>query len=261
MIQSLGRGLEILDLMAERGGETSVTEAARVLGVDASTSSRLLATLEARGYVDQDVDTHRFRLGTKLIHLSNVLLESLSLGAMGHEEVRALAEQTGEGAQLAILGRTTAVFIDHVDGRDRLTINTNVGDHDPLHCTAIGRALLSGLSDSEVRELLTRTSLDRYTPRTVVAIGEVIDRLRIVRRQGYEFDDEERHLGVQCVAAPVHDHTGRVVAAIGISGPTPRMIRATEKALADAVLAASRQLSSRLGYRGRETPSRPSSIA
>ncbi|MFI5042398.1 MAG: IclR family transcriptional regulator [Acidimicrobiales bacterium] len=250
VIQSLSRGLELLDLMADRGGETSVTEAARFLGVDVSTGSRLMATLESRGYVDQDPETHRFRLGTKVIHLSNVLLESLTLGTIGHEEVRALVEQTGEGAQLAILGRTTAVFIDHVDGRERLTISTNVGDQDPLHCTAIGRALLSGLADAEVRDLLARTPLERYTPRTVVSIPEVVERLRVVRRQGYAFDDEERYAGVQCVAAPVHDHSGRVVAAIGISGPTPRMIRATEKVLAEAVRAAGNQLSSRLGYRG-----------
>jgi IclR family transcriptional regulator, KDG regulon repressor len=261
MIQSLSRGLEILDLMANRGGETSVTEAARFLGVDRSTSSRLMATLESRGYLDQDVETHRFRLGTKLIHLSNILLQSLNLGTIGHEEVRALVEQTGEGAQLAILGGTSAVFIDHADGRERLTINTNVGDHDPLHCTAIGRALLSGLSDAEVRDLLTRTDLERYTPRTVVSISEIVDRLGIVRRQGYAFDDEERYAGVQCVAAPVYDHTARVVAAIGISGPTPRMIRATERALAEAVRAASRQLSSRLGYFGPAGSSGPSAVA
>jgi DNA-binding IclR family transcriptional regulator len=252
MIQSLSRGLEILDLMATRGGEVSVTEAARFLGVDGSTSSRLMATLEARGYVDQSRDTHRFRLGTKLIQLSNTVLQSLNLGSIGHEEVRALAEETGEGAQMAILRRTFAVFVDHVDGRERLTINTNVGDYDPLHCTAIGRALLSGMSDKEVSDLLATTELERYTPRTTVSIGEVLDRVRIVRRQGYAFDDEERYAGVQCVAAPIFDHSGRVVAAIGISGPTPRMIRATEKALSEAVRAASRQISSRLGYLGRD---------
>ena len=254
MIQSLDRGLVILDLMSDRGGEISVTEAARLLQVDRSTASRLLATLEARGYVDQNVETHRFRLGTRLIHLSNVLLESLSLGTIGHEEVKALVDQTGEGAQLAILGRIDAVFIDHVDGPERLTIATNVGDHDPLHCTAIGRTLLSGLTDEEVRDLLARTRLERYTTRTIVALNEVVDRVKVVRRQGYAFDDEERYAGVQCVAAPVRDHTGRVVAAIGISGPTPRMIRATERILSDAVRSAGRELSSRMGYVPKAVP-------
>jgi DNA-binding IclR family transcriptional regulator len=247
MIQSVSRGLDILDLMADRDGEISVTEAARLLRVDVSTASRLLRTLESRGFVDQQVETHRFRLGTKLISLSNVLLESLNLGTIGHEAVRALVDKTGEGAQLGILARTDVVFIDHVDGPERLTIATNIGDHDPLHCTAIGRALLCGLSDDEVRDLLARTRLERYTARTVVAVSEIVDRVRTARRQGYAFDDEERYAGVQCVASPVCDHTGRVVAAIGISGPTPRMIRATEKAMAEAVRVAGRELSSRLG--------------
>jgi DNA-binding IclR family transcriptional regulator len=217
----------------------------------------LLATLESRGFVDQQVETHRFRLGTKLIHLSNILLESLSLGTIGHQLVRSLMEKTGEGAQLAILGRTDALFIDHVDGPERLTIATNIGDHDPLHCTAIGRALLSGLSDAEIRGLLRRAPLERYTPKTIVVLSEVIGRVRMVRRQGYAFDDEERYAGVQCVAAPVRDHTGRVVAAIGISGPTPRVIRATERALSEAVRAVGREFSSRLGYVGQVGPSKP----
>ncbi len=248
MIQSLDRGLEILDFMATGHGEVSVSEVAQHLGVDRSTASRLMATLEGRGYVDQHPLTHRFQLGTRLIQLSNVLLESLSIGTIGHEEVRALMEQTGEGSQLAILARSNAVFIDHVDGRERLTIATNIGDHDPLHCTAIGRALLSGLHDEEIRDLLGPGPLERYTSRTTVSPSDVVEKVRVARRKGYAFDDEERYVGVQCVAAPVFDHTGRVVAAIGISGPTPRMIRATEKALSEAVRAAGRQLSSRLGY-------------
>jgi IclR family transcriptional regulator, KDG regulon repressor len=247
VIQSLARGLDILDFIAAQGGEVSVTEAARFLGVDRSTSSRLLSTLAERGFVDQDI-TLRYRLGTKLLQLSNALLESLNLGVIGHQEVRALAEETGEGAQLAILVGTQAAFIDHVDGRERLTINTNIGDHDPLYCTAIGRALLSGLPDGEVRELLSRVRLERFTRNTVVSIDEVIDRLRRVRNRGVAFDDEERHHGVQCYAAPVFDHTGNIVAAIGISGPTHRMIRAGEEALSGAVRAAGQQLSTALGY-------------
>ncbi len=248
MIQSLRRGLEIIDFMATRGGEASVSEAARFLGVDRSTSSRVLSTLEGKGYVEQDAETQRYRLGTRLLQLSAALLESLHLGSLGRDEVHALAEQTGEGAQLAVLSATDAIFIEHADGREALTISTNVGDRDPIYCTAIGRALLSTLPDWEVRDRLSRVHMERYTRKTVTSIDQVLDALRLVRMQGYAFDDEERHAGVQCVAAPVFDHTGRCVAAIGISGPTPRMMKATEAAVSSAVLASARSLSGRLGF-------------
>jgi DNA-binding IclR family transcriptional regulator len=253
VIQSLRRGLEVLEFMAARDGEATVTEVARVLSVDRSTSSRLLATLEARGFVEQDPDTQRYRLGTKLTLLSNVVLRSRNLGAVGHEVVRSLAESSGEGAHLAILTGADAVFIDHVDGRERLTINTSIGEHDPTYCTAIGRALLSGLSEDAIRELLADVVMKRFTRKTVTSIDRVVESARLVRQQGYAFDDEERHVGVQCVAAPVFDHTGRVVAAVGISGPTGRIASATERTIRE-VLSASRSLSTRLGFDASQLP-------
>lgn len=232
--------------MAARDGEATVTEVARVLSVDRSTSSRLLATLEARGFVEQDPDTQRYRLGAKLTLLSNVALRSRKLGALGHEAVRSLADSSGEGAHLAILTGADAVFIDHVDGRERLTISTSIGEHDPTYCTAIGRALLSGLSEDAIRKLLADVEMRRFTLKTVTTIDRVIESVRLVREQGYAFDDEERHAGVQCAAAPVFDHSGGVVAAIGISGPTARIASATDRIIRE-VLSASRALSTRLG--------------
>lgn len=248
MIQSLRRGLEILELMAAHNGEISVTEAARHLDVDRSTSSRLLATLDRRGFVTRDSDSQRYRLGSKLLVLSKVLLDTLNVAAIGHDDVRALGEITGEAAHLAILVGSDAVFVDHVDGREALTINASVGDRDPLYCTAIGRALLLGHTDAEVRALLRGVGMIAFTRKTTTSMARLIECLGASRAQGYTFDDEERHAGVQCIAAPVHDHTGRVVAAIGISAPTSRVVRAGTDALAVAVVAASRNVSLKLGY-------------
>ena len=248
MIQSLARGLEILELIAQRGGTISVAEAARALGVDRSTGSRLLATLDGQGFVTRMPESSRFGLGPKLLVLSKVLLEHLNVASAGHPDVRALAERTGEAAHLAIVVDKEAMFVDHVDGREALTINASVGDRDPLYCTAIGRALLLGRSEDEVRELLRGVRMVAYTRSTTTSLTRLLDELRVFRAQGYAFDDEERHAGVQCLAAPVRDHTGGIVAAIGISAPTWRFVRAGEPALAAAVVSSARVLSERLGY-------------
>jgi IclR family acetate operon transcriptional repressor len=180
-----------------------------------------------------------------------VLLGNLNLGALGHDVVRALSRSTAEAAHLAVLIGSDAVFVDRTEGSaGGLTIRNEIGAHDPTYCTAIGRALLSGLSDSEVRERLREVAFVRYTPRSTHSMEQLIERLGDVRRLGYAHDDEEKNVGVSCLAAPVNDHNGHVVAAVGISGPTPRLIQSGHQKLASIVVAAGRTLSMRLGFDG-----------
>jgi IclR family KDG regulon transcriptional repressor len=248
MIQSLRRGLEILEYLARNGGEATVKETARHLSVDPSTASRLMATLQSQGFLQQNSKTLSYRLGTRILELNNALLQSYSLGAHSHEVVQALARDTGEGAHLAVLMSGEAVFVDRVPGRSIITVNTEIGARDPTYCTAIGRALLSGLTDVEVRHELKEVELARMTPRTISTMEELLAKLIIVRRNGYAFDDEEAHVGVQCLASPVFDHRSRVVAAVGISGPKANIQAATEDSLASRIMEASSDLSALLGY-------------
>jgi len=152
------------------------------------------------------------------------------------------------GSNCGFWALSIAPFVKHVDGGEALTISTSVGDRDPLYCTAIGRALLLGMPDAGVRALLRGVKLIPYTRKTTTTIVGVLERLRAFRAQGYAFDDEERHAGVQCLAAPVRDHHGDVVGAIGISAPTLRVVKAGENVFAEAVLEAARSLSARLGF-------------
>ncbi len=249
MSQSLRRGLEILDFLAACGGQTSVSEAAAHLAVDRSTSSRLLATLADVGYVVQDPDTQRYRLGTKLLRIGSVLLDSLDVREASHDQLRAVARATGEPAHLAVLEGTEAVFLDQCPGTAVITVNTgDVGSRDPLYCTAVGRALLADLEDQEIRRLLADVDLVRLTPRTITTMPELLSVVDQVRVDGYAFEVEESHVGVHCLAAPVRSYTGRAVAAIGISGPRERAERIGEKRLAEIVTAAAAEISKRMGY-------------
>ena len=247
MSQSLGRGLAILRYVANNGAYVTVKEVAQEIGVDPSTSSRLMSTLEKQGLLQQDPRTHTFRLGTGVLELANALVASYNLGEYSHDVVRWLAGETGEGAHLAVLVQGEAIFLDRTAGRGPITVHTEIGARDPVYCSAIGRALLSGLTDAEVKRELADVPLKRLTRKTATSLSAVLAKVDLTRKKGYAFDDEERHAGVQCIAAPVRDHSGHVVAAIGISGPTPNIQRATEAALASVVLTAASRLTAQLG--------------
>ena len=248
MIQSLRRGLEILEFIAGDGGQATVKDTARHLGVDASTASRLMSTLEGQGFLQQDPKTQAYWLGTRILELNNALLRTYRLGAHSHEVVQSLARETGEASHLAVLVRGEAVFVDRAVGRGVITVNTEIGARDPTYCTAIGRALLSGLSNDEVRIELKDVGFKRFTPKTTTTMRELLEKLEIVRIKGYAFDDEEANPGVQCLAAPVFDHSGRMIAAVGISGPKANIAKATVPRLAKRVLDASGVLSAQLGH-------------
>lgn len=248
MGQSLRRGLEILEYTATRGGSASVTETATFLGVDPSTSSRLMTTLKAMGFLIQDPDTRRYQLGTKLLQLSNTVLHNLSVVGLAHDLLRGLAQVTGESAHLAILVNDVAVFLDRYASSAAIVVNTEIGSTDPAYCSAIGRALLTGLRDEDIRQRLSNSFLARRTARTLTSLDDIIERVRTARTAGYAFDDEEANDGVQCIAAPVYDHLDRVVAAIGISTPTLRIKRLSQLEMASAVLQTSKRLSARLAH-------------
>lgn len=248
MIQSLKRGLQILEYIARDGGQATVKDTARHLGVDASTASRLMSTLESQGFLQQDPKTQVYVLGTRILELNNALLRTYRLGAHSHEVVQALARDTGEGSHLAVLLHGEAVFVDRAAGRGVITVNTEIGARDPTYCTAIGRALLSGLTDEQVRTELKEIPFKRFTAKTVTDMDDLLAKLAVVRAKGYAFDDEEANLGVQCVAAPIFDHSGRTIAAVGISGSKANIARATIPKLAKRVLSASKSLSVQLGH-------------
>jgi IclR family acetate operon transcriptional repressor len=236
-----------LKYVANSGAYVTVKEVAQEIGVDPSTSSRLMSTLEKQGLLQQDPRTHAFRLGIGVLELANSLVGSYNLGEYSHDVVRWLASETGEGAHLAVLVQGEAIFLDRAAGRGPITVHTEIGARDPVYCTAIGRALLSGLSDKQIDKELADIPLKRMTRKTVTSLAAIVARVEVTRAKGYAFDDEERHPGVQCIAAPVRDHSGHVVAAIGISGPTPSIQRATESALATVVLKAAGRLTAQLG--------------
>jgi IclR family transcriptional regulator, KDG regulon repressor len=242
-IQSLARGLKIMELLAARGDSMGTTELAEELGIDKSSASRLAQTLATYGYVEQDPRTRRYRLGPQVVRLSRSLLTRMPLRDEAKPFLRELVERTGECAHLAILAQNQALYIDQVESPASLRVTTGVGTLAPLHCTALGKSLLAFSNN-----VAFPSDLPFFTPRTITDSETLRIHLEQTRRQGYAIDDEEYELGVRCVAAPVCDYRGKVVGAIGVSAPAGRMSLDGIAAFGEIVMEVGQKLTDRMSF-------------
>jgi DNA-binding IclR family transcriptional regulator len=236
-IQSLDRGLRILDELAARGPELGVTDLALRLGVHKSTASRLLATLRDHDLVDQNPQTEKFRLAHGLVRLARALLQELG-------------DATRETVNLAVADGDLIVHIDQITPPQQV-VNVNwVGKHVPLHCTSNGKVLLAWLPQKD-RTRILRRALQRYTPRTIVDPKLLAKQLERVREDGYAFTLGELEVGLNAVAAPVRSPDGDAVAVVSVSGPsyrvTPQLLTELGERTRDVADAISRRLGGNVG--------------
>lgn len=248
-IQSLARGLDILISLSETDRAMGVTEIAHALNVDKSTAFRLVSTLVSRGFVVQDPDTRRYLPGLRIVELSRRMLDRIELRSVAKPWVRRLQQLAGESAHLAVLANGRAVYIDREESGATLSVHTEIGRQAPVHCTAIGKSLIAYRAPEDLKRFLGPKRLTRYTPRTITTLRELIPHLESIRKQGYAVDDEEFDPGVRCVAAAIRDHRDKVVASVGISGPS---VRITPKRISDLgaiVVETAAEISRLIGHR------------
>ena len=226
-VQSVHRALDLLEVVAARGGTLTIGEIAVAADVPLPTAHRLLRTLVDRGYMRQ-TPNRRYALGFRLVPLgasANAMVGSGAERVLGR-----VVDALGETANLAMLDGDRVAYVAQVPGRHSMRMFTEVGRRVHPHCTAVGKALLSVSSDDDVRELLARTGLPRHTAHTLTTVDEFLDQLVGVRERGYALDEGEQEVGVRCVAVRLPGSAMHL--ALSVSGPAPRM---TDELLAEAV--------------------------
>ena len=258
-IEAVDRALQALEVLADAPGGLGVTDLGRRLGVDKSTAHRLLATLLARGFVRLDAQTQRYALGLRLAGLGAVAVQRVDLTAVARPHLEALRDETREASSLAVYSEGEAIFLARASAAGALTVNQGVGTRMPAHCSALGKVLLAGLlergADEQVDRALAQRGLAPHTPRTITNRDDLLRHLQVVHAQGWALDDEEFADGLRCLAAPVRDAAGGVVAAVGLSGPTSRVTVERVPELAAAMLRAGEGISAAMGYRAPTTAS------
>ncbi|MGU3500647.1 IclR family transcriptional regulator [Mycobacterium sp. C31M] len=247
-VQSVDRALLVLEILGKLGA-AGVTEIAAELGVHKSTVSRLVAVLESRGFVEQLSDRGKYRLGFTIVRLAGSTSAQLDLAKESQPICDRLAAQTGETTNVAVLDADRIINVVETLGPGEITLRTWVGQSCPAHATSSGKTLLAGLNPDELTTLLDG-ELEAFTPNTIGDTGRLRQDLDEVRATGWASVTEELEVGLNAVAAPVRDSSGRVVAALSVSGPAYRLDPSRFGDVARLTVTAADEISRRLGHLG-----------
>ncbi len=247
-VQTLDRALDILELLATEKNGLGVTEIGTRIGLHKSTVHRLLAALGERGYVEKNTDFGTYQLGLKVVEISSLHLNSIELKTEAAPFLRKLAAESTQPVHLATFVDGEVIYIEKVQTLNTIRMYSQIGKRVPIHCSAVGKALLIGLSDDEVRKVLQNRELHSYTTNTLTDVESILEQIKGSKVQGWTIDDEEHEENIRCIAAPIYDYRGKVIAAVSTSGPDNVISKERDKEICGYVLEAAQQISKRMGY-------------
>ncbi|MHB0868679.1 MAG: IclR family transcriptional regulator [Chloroflexota bacterium] len=246
---TLARAASVLNAVATHRADHGVTltELSRELKLHKSTAHRLLLGLEQIGFVERYDEGEHYRLGLRLVELAGKYLDDSNLVKESSPILYGAMQESGETVHVAILDGTDVVYLAKVDGIHSVRLHSRIGDRRPAVTTSLGKAIMAYRPASQVEGIIA-SGLPPRTPKSITVPNLLWARLEEVRANGYAVDDEETALGVRCVAAPIFDYQGDVIAAVSISGPTMRVVTERVPELGELVKTTAYRISQRMGY-------------
>ena len=245
---ALGRGITLLRVLAQTNNPMTLSELSDAIGASRSTVYSLLATLHQHGMVDKDLLHKTYRLGVGTFELGSAYLSQVSLLPAFNEVAQQLVAWCGETVKLAVLDGRDVVYLGKQEGLYSVRLVARVGSRMPAHATAVGKLLLAQLANDDLVQLYHGYDFPTRTPNTVNSFALLHERVCHARDHGYAMDDEESALGLRCVATPIRDHDGHVVAAMSIGVPNDRLDRDRMLELTELALHYAQEISYRLGW-------------
>lgn len=248
LVPGLKRGLELLQICTRHPAGLGLTEAAQMLGISRSSAFRLLYTLENLGFVRRGADQRKFFAGIQVMNLRANAVQT-DIGAAARERMESLRAATGASVHLGVRDGREIVYTLSLSGLKRVTTNIGVGTRLPAHATSMGRLLLGDLPDAELRALYRNARLEAHTEHTVTTLNRLADLVHADAERGYVVSEGSFDTGIWSIAAPVHGHSGRVVAAISITCPAHSVDRSQFRGpMREQVCATAEEISAFLGY-------------
>ena len=246
-VQSLGRAFAILEEVARHRDGIGLAELSKLVGLHNSTTFHLAKTMVSLGYIRQEKDTKRYRVGRPLFVLAASALDEIEMVNVATPVLEELSRETGESSHFAVRMGDAVVVIARTGGPGAFQLTDRVGVVRPPHCTALGKVILAALRPDQLERFLQRVELKPSTEKSITEIPVLLREIAEIRRSGIAYDDGEFNLEVRCVAVPVQDFTGQVIGALGISGPIWRLSNQALQARAKIVQAAADRLSAMFG--------------
>jgi DNA-binding IclR family transcriptional regulator len=247
-VQVLDRALAALAELSNSASDCSLAELCPALGLHKSTAHRLMMVLEQHRLVVKNQETGRYRLGLRLYELGSRAIDGLDVRGRARPYLDRLQDRFGETVFFCILDEGQVFYVDKVESQRSVRTACTVGSRAPAYCTAVGKAMLSELPDTEVAAIVRKSGLKAVTANTITTLARLKNELKAVRTRGYAIDDEEKEDGLRCVGAVVHTHSRKLSAAMSISGPAFRMTKERIPEIGQALMQAAGTLSVELGY-------------
>jgi IclR family transcriptional regulator, KDG regulon repressor len=248
VIQSVAKGLNLLKVFTNTQPELGLVEISSQIGLNPSSTYRLLVTLEDSGFIEQDTQTGRYRLGLACLRLASAFQVQNDLRKIALPVMQQLRDVFKETVHLARLVGSEVIYLEKLVALLPIgIIGVPPGGRAPAYCTALGKVMLAYQPVDEVRQMYAATTFKPFTVNTIRSVDQLLPALEEIRRCGYAFDNEEIDIGVKCVAAPIHNSHHHSIGALSVSGPKPRMdVLVRDRGLIDALVDASRQISEHL---------------
>jgi len=247
-IQSIDRALQVLELFSLEKPEWGVTEISKALNIYKSNVHNILSTFAEKGFVKKDSKTDKYKLGIKFFELGSVVIKNMDLRRIAHPHIEKLSKEFNETVHLGVLDEGRVVSIEREESNKGLCSHIEIGKRTPLHCTAVGKAIMAYLSEDKVATIVKGKGLEKYTENTITNEEELEKEFLKIRKQGYAVDNMEHEEGVRCVAGPIRDYNGKVIASMSISGPAFRINESNIPNIAKKVKECCDCISEEMGY-------------
>ncbi len=247
-LKSVERALQILEAFTIDHPEYSADELSQKVSLPKGSIYRFLRVLTRRGFLERNPQSKKFRLGIKVFELGSLVWKDMDLRKLALPGIEKLSQKSGETVHLGVLSDNEVVSIEEIESGQSLRISIPIGKRVCLHSTGIGKAILAFLSDEEIESVIRDKGLPRFTSNTITDPILLKEEISKIRKLGYALDNEENEVGIRCVAAPIYNYLGKVVASISISGPAIRITEDRIPHLAEMVKEITFQISRSLGY-------------
>jgi DNA-binding IclR family transcriptional regulator len=246
-VQSLGRAFAILEEVARHREGIGLADLSKLVGLHNSTTFHLAKTMVSLGYIRQEKDSKRYRVGRPLFALAASALDEIEMVNVATPVLEELSRETGESGHFAVRMGDAVVVIARTSGPGAFQLTDRVGVVRPAHCTALGKIILASLRPEQLKRFLERTEMKPSTRKSITSAAVLMREIAEIKHSGIAFDDGEFNPEVRCIAVPVMDFTGQIVGALGISGPVWRLSNQALQGHAKTVRAAANRLSAEFG--------------